>query len=816
MMQQLSMLETITSFTSLAFAAGEGHAASAHLSGGGGAGSIMREAPTWVLAIALLPFAAFLINGIFAALKVRNLLPAWFTIATLATSFGLTLLLFLNNFTGDVRTPMHVHGFEWIHFQWGATEAQAFVSNFAFYIDGLTCLWVLFVTGLATLIALYSSEYMNHDVGLGYCRFFAAFSLFVFSMLVLVMADNLLLMFLGWEGVGLCSYLLIGYFYKKPAAVAAAKKAFIINRIGDLGLLMAIFSAYGIFGTVEYSEIFTLVASGYDAAGNPLAVNTWAAIVMPLLFTCGAFGKSAQLFFYVWLPDAMEGPTPVSALIHAATMVTAGVFLIARLYPVYTIDPALTVLTIVAWSGALTAFWAATIEMAIFDIKRVMGYSTISQLGFMFAGLGLLSPTGAAFHTFTHAFFKATLFLGVGAVMHGFGGQLDLRRLSGVAWMRGFGLVGIAMLVGSINLSGVPLTAGFFSKDMILAQGFTTPSSMIGGANIVAWILLLTAGMTAYYTFRTFFRVYVGPKEFTTGDDAELLEIGRHPMGTSLAEWHKQHGHGHAEHAERSDHSDHSGHSGHSGHAGHADSGHGAGSVAERRLQARVDFDPTTEEFDPHPPGIAMKAAILACMLLSIAAGGLYFLTTSGAGSEHGGWVGGMIHPSSAHFESPHFGHSVEHAGTKHEAAGFFGQDAHKLMYYVSAAVGLIGILIAAILHGPKGWQGLFLGNRVIAEKSRADSLIPLFGPFTKIARNKWYVDEIYDALIVKPLYVLSHIFHLIDQYIVDGIVNLFGAIPRWIGKALRPTQSGEIHGYAMGMAGGLAVLLVLVFVLTR
>jgi NADH-quinone oxidoreductase subunit L len=786
----LTMLETLTS---LAVAAGEGHA--------GGAGA-MREAPQWVLAIALLPFAAFLLNGVCAALKVRNLFPAWLTIGTLATSFGLTLYLFLNYFTGADRAPMHVHGFEWIHFQWGATEAQTFISNFAFYIDGLTCLWILFVTGLATLIALYSSEYMNHDVGLGYCRFFAAFSLFVFSMLVLVMADNLLLMFLGWEGVGLCSYLLIGYFYKKPAAVAAAKKAFIINRIGDLGLLMAIFSAYGIFGTVEYSKIFSMVAANADGAGNLLSVNTWAGIVLPLLLTAGAFGKSAQLFFYVWLPDAMEGPTPVSALIHAATMVTAGVFLIARLYPVYTIDPGLTILTLVAWSGAITAFWAATIEMAIFDIKRVMGYSTISQLGFMFAGLGLLSPTGAAFHTFTHAFFKATLFLGVGAVMHGFGGQLDLRRLSGVAWMRGFGLVGIAMLIGSINLSGVPFTAGFFSKDMILAQGFTTPSTMIGGAQIVAWILLITAGMTAYYTFRTFFRVYTGPKEFNPGDDAELLDLGRHPKGTNLEQWHKEHGHGHGH-----------GHD-HSHDHGHAHD-HGAGSVADRRLQTRIDFDPTTEEFDPHPPGWAMKAAILACMLCSILAAGLYFMKTAGPGAEHGGWVGGMIHPSSAHFASPEFGKTATHMGQPHEPAAFFGQDAHKLMYYVSAGVGLIGILIAAFLHGPKGWQGLFIGNRVIAEKSRADGLINLFGPITKVARNKWYVDEIYDAIIVKPLHVLSHIFHLIDQYIVDGIVNLCGAIPRWIGKALRPTQSGEIHGYAIGMAGGVAVLLVLVFVLT-
>ena len=763
----------------------------------------LREGPAWVLLIAALPLLACVLCGLFAAFRVKNKLPAYATVALLAVSFGLTLTLFVQHFLGAGVVPMHVHGFEWLTFAWGDGPGQSITANFGFYLDTLTVLWMLFVTGLATLIALYASEYMSHDVGLGYCRFFAAFGLFVFSMACLVMADNLVLLFLGWEGVGLCSYLLIGYFYKRPSAVAAAKKAFIINRIGDLGLLMGIFSLFTAFGTVEYAQLFEMIRSGTDAAGNALDGSFWITVVVPLLLTVGAFGKSAQLFFYVWLPDAMEGPTPVSALIHAATMVTAGVFLIARLMPVYTIDPELLVLSIVAWSGAITAFWAATIEMAIFDIKRVMGYSTISQLGFMFAGLGLLTPEGAAFHTFTHAFFKATLFLGVGAVMHGFGGQLDLRRLSGVAWMRGFGLVGVAMLIGSMNLSGIPGTAGYFSKDMILADGFALAPGTVAGSQWVAWILLITAGMTAYYTFRTYFRVYAGPKEFVPGDDAELLDLGRHPKGTSLDEWHKQHGHGHGH-----GHADGHGH-GHGGHGG----GHGG---ADYKSGARVDFDPTTEEFDPHPPGMAMKLAIAACMVLAVVSAVLYFVQPSvGSG---GGWAAGMVRQSSAVVPE-----AVLHGGSgghEHGASGdhdhahgtFLGLDPHKAMYFVSAGVGLLGILIAAFLHGPKGWQGLFIGNRVGCDNApRADRLASGFGALTRAARNKYYVDEIYDALIVKPLYYLSVVFKYIDQLFVDGLVNVLGWLPRGLGKGLRPSQSGELHGYAAGMVGGVAILLVLI-----
>ena len=725
------------------------------------AAAALRDGPPMYLLIALLPLAGLVLCGLCAASRVKSKLPAWLTVACLAASFGLTLHLFLTHFNGADTTPMRVLGFRWLHWAWGSGVGESFTSNFAFYVDSLTCVWMLFVTGLATLIALYSSEYMSHDLGAGYNRYFAAFCLFVFSMSVLVMADNLTLLFLGWEGVGLCSYLLIGYFYKKPEAVAAAKKAFIMNRIGDLGLLMAMFSIFTAFGTVEYARLFPMIASGVDASGNQIQMSTWLTVVTPLLLTAGAFGKSAQLLLYTWLPDAMEGPTPVSALIHAATMVTAGVYLIARMLPLYDADPDRTVLTFVAWGGAITAFWAATIGMAYYDIKRVMGYSTVSQLGYMFAGLGLLTSGGAVFHVFTHAFFKATLFLCCGAVMHGFAGQLDLRRLSGVWKMKGWGVVGFAMLVGALNLAGFPLvTAGFYSKDMILAQAFSnTDEASIAGSRAVGWLLLLTAGMTAYYTFRVFFRVFTGPPMYEPGPDA--------------------HAHAHDDHG----HDDAHGH-------GH---GHGHDGAASPKGGT------PEEHFHPHAPGWAMNLVMAACALLSIAAVGVYFVhghADAHGHESHGGWVVSMVDHSSAAMHAPH-------GGT------LFGRDPHALMYWLSGVVGATGIALAWFFHG---------AGRTTSHTSRADTLFGLVPGLRTVhgaANAKWYVDEIYDALIVRPLNILSHVFHLIDQYIVDGIVNLLGAFPRMFGRVIRPMQSGEMHGYALGMAGGVGVILLVVFIVS-
>jgi len=750
-----------------------GHAAdAAHGVAHAAFGGPVEAGPMWVMMIPLLPLIGFFLCGLCAALKVKSKLPAFLSVGLIGTAFVLVLSLFVNNFMDPATSKVMVsHVYTWFDLHWPAISAQVgeqhFVASFAFYLDSLTVLWMLFVTLLGALIALYASEYMSHDLGLGYCRFFAAFNLFVFSMSCLVMADNLVLMFLGWEGVGLCSYLLIGYFYKKEAAVAAGKKAFIVNRIADLFLVLGLMGVYVAFGTVEYSKIFEMVANGVDGSGAPLH-GSWVQWVIPLLLAIGAFGKSAQVFFYVWLPDAMEGPTPVSALIHAATMVTAGVFLIARMYPVYTIDDHARVLTMVAWAGGLTAFWAATIGMAHFDIKRIMGYSTVSQLGYMFAGLGLLTSTGAAFHVVTHAFFKATLFLACGAVMHGFAGQLDLRRLSGVRSMKGWQIVGLAMLLGALNLAGFPLLAGFWSKDMILAEGFAR-MPLLGA------LLLLTAGLTAYYTFRAYFRVFEGPQHFEPGD-----ELHSHGAEEAHEAEHAGHGpHGHDAHGHEKAHAGHD--------HGHADHGHGAHG-----------------HFHPHAPGWAINTVLVLLMVGCIAIIPLAFV-----GSGHGGWVGDMVHHSTASAMPDSHGH--EHA---HHT--IFGFDPHKAMYFISAVVGIIGILIAAYLHGPRGLAGLMIGTRERADVSpRADGLAAKMGPIVTWARNKWYVDELYDAIIRNPLKVLAKVFHLIDQYVIDGLVNLVGMLPRSIGAILRPSQSGELHGYAAGMAGGIAVIIVLVLIVT-
>ncbi|MFO0861082.1 MAG: NADH-quinone oxidoreductase subunit L [Phycisphaerales bacterium] len=735
--------------------------------------------PSEAQLILALPILGLLFCTLCAIFRVKNKAPAFFTVACLAGAFALVVRLYLNR-TG---TPVITSGFEWFFLEWGDAKGQQLVANFSLYLDSLTILWMLFVTGLATLIALYASEYMAGDLGTGYCRFFAAFNLFVFSMSCLVMGDNLLLLFLGWEGVGLCSYLLIGYFYKKPSAVEAAKKAFIMNRIGDLGLLMGIGLTFVHFGSIEYREIFH-AAQPYIEAAKAGKYNEIPFLVqlIPVLLAIGAFGKSAQLPLYVWLPDAMEGPTPVSALIHAATMVTAGVYLVARMYPLFLLSE--YALPLVAWVGALTALLAATIGMAQFDIKRIMAYSTVSQLGYMFAGLGGLSSTGAAFHVVTHAFFKALLFLACGAIMHGFAGQLDLRKLSGIRRLKGWGIVSFGMLVGCLNLSGFPFTSGFFSKDMLIGSEFLTP-----GMAPIGWILLFTAGLTAYYTFRVFFRVIVGPLHYEPGDE--------------LHSAHDDHGHGgedHNEHAHVQDDHQHHDH----GHGGH---------------------------FHPHAPGWAINTVLLTLSVLSLSASALNFLHLSNQPHIEGGIVPELVMQSSAAYESPYARHEA-HEGTgdgghegpdahgtpsyvptaialddPHAHAGtFLGWNPHAVMFYVSGAVGFIGIFVAFVLH--------YVG-RTTAATAKADALLPMLGPIPGWAQHKWYVDEFYKYSIYWPLNILANLCNLFDKLIIDGIVRLFGAIPRWIGNTIRPTQSGELHGYAAGMAAGVAVLLFIVFILT-
>ncbi len=366
--------------------------------------------------------------------------------------------------------------------------------NVGFQLDPLSSVMMLVVTGVGFLIHVYSIGYMAHEGG--YYRFFGYLNLFMFSMLVLVLADNYLMMFVGWEGVGLCSYLLIGFYFHRKSASDAGKKAFIVNRIGDAAFLLGVMLMVVTFGTLDFLRITEAARSGRFAVGDGVIT------AICILLFIGATGKSAQIPLYVWLPDAMEGPTPVSALIHAATMVTAGVYMVARSNALFVLAP--TALALVAAIGAATAIWAASIGLVQNDIKRVLAYSTVSQLGYMFLACGVGAFGAGIFHLMTHAFFKALLFLGAGSVIHALSGEQDMRKM-GALW-RKIPTTAWTMLVATLAISGAPLLSGFFSKDEILWQSFASPYG-----NKLLWAVgVVTAGLTAFYMFRLFFLTFAG------------------------------------------------------------------------------------------------------------------------------------------------------------------------------------------------------------------------------------------------------------------------------------------------------------------
>jgi len=406
------------------------------------------------------------------------------------------------------QRAMLVLVYEWI--------SNGTFSPFAveFWIDPLTAVMLLVVTGISLLVVIYSRDYMREHgrPELGYERFFAFLALFVFSMCALVLGGNFLLLYLGWEAVGLCSYLLIGFYYQRPAAAAAAKKAFLVNRVGDFGFGLGILLIYLTFGTLQYQPVFEMVSQAVTAAGEPLSTATVTTIA--LLLFCGACGKSAQLPLHVWLPDAMEGPSPVSALIHAATMVTAGVYMVARCGAIFTASP--VAMTVVAVVGAVTALFAATIALVQTDMKRILAYSTISQLGYMMLGVGVFAAGSAIFHLYTHAFFKALLFLGAGSVMHAMGGVIDVRHFSGLRRVLPWTFRTFA--VGSLALAGFPLLSGFFSKDEIIHHALSVYP-------LLGVMALVTAALTAFYTFRMVFLAFFGRERLPHGVHAH--ESGR-------------------------------------------------------------------------------------------------------------------------------------------------------------------------------------------------------------------------------------------------------------------------------------------------
>jgi NADH-quinone oxidoreductase subunit L len=686
--------------------------------------------------IPLLPFTGFLINATLGRRLTKGVSGAVACLAMLG-AFGLSLLS-ASQLLGLEPGPGRVidqHLYTWI-------AAGSFKAELAFRLDPLSMLMILVITGIGSLIHIYSTAYMHEESGSEYARYFSYLNLFASFMLMLVLGSNLLVMFIGWEGVGLCSYLLIGFYFKKQSANDAGKKAFVVNRIGDFAFILGVALTFVTFGTIDFRELALKVA--------PMAseIATFGTLsIIALLFFVGATGKSAQIPLYVWLPDAMEGPTPVSALIHAATMVTAGVYMIGRNAELYSHAP--QTLQIVAVIGAATALMAGTIGLVQNDIKRVLAYSTVSQLGYMFLAMGVGAFAGGVFHLYTHAFFKALMFLGSGAVIHALHGEQDIRRMGGLK--KDIPITYWTFLIGAIAIAGVPPLAGFFSKDEILFRTFSS------GHKVLWAIGVLTSLLTAIYMFRLVFLTFHGERAAAGhGHDA-------HGHGAKAA--HGGHGHGHDDH----------------GHGGHL---HDA------------------------PP--AMAAALIILALGSLVAGFVGVPHALGGSNKIESFLESSFHPAGEHAAVPHEATSTHEAPvahgeaaaaapvTEHAAAGEVHADEQTelTLMGVSSAIALLGIGIAAYF---------FLINRALA-----DSVATTFSAVHRTLLNKYWIDELYDAAIVQPLkWASDHVlWKVIDVWIIDGIVNGAGVFVRGSAALIRMTQTGSIRTYAASLVLGVVLIL--------
>jgi NADH-quinone oxidoreductase subunit L len=625
-----------------------------------------------------------------------------------------------------------------------------FIVEAGAWIDQLTVVMLAVVTGIGLLITIFAAGYMKGETG--YFRFFAYLGLFIFAMVCLVIANNFVLLYLGWEGVGLCSYLLIGYYYEKPAAREAAKKAFLVNRIGDFGFALGIMLIYLAFGTVSFfgngAGTFTGALELATVTSHMSHFQSQAMNWIPFLLMLGAFGKSAQFPLYVWLPDAMEGPTPVSALIHAATMVTAGVYMIVRCGTLFVGNaPAMTTVAIV---GAFTAIFAATIALRQFDLKKVFAYSTISQLGFMFVGVGALAPVAGIFHLITHAFFKALLFLSSGVVMHAMAGELDMRKFSGLKkvlpktrWL---------MLIGCLALSGCPFVSGFFSKDEIVGAAWAH-SKLLGG------VMLFTAFLTAYYTFRLYFRVFEGP---------EILPAAPAP-----------------------------------GHAHGSDSHDAAGashSAVETHTAPSSGVDTgQTHHADAHDHGHHdHEPAILIMPLIALAIGALL--------AGYLNWPGEQL---------GHFLHNSPSISLSQEVANkVYGEPNVNQISFGSRETEERGTNYLMIVSGLIALSGIGLAYQMhLKDRAASDKLARQFSGITRLLEGKFWVDEVYQDAIVEPIRRLGRAFFMVDQIVINGLVWMLGFIPRACGFTLRQTtQRGYLQGYAATMIFGIAIILMIIF----
>ncbi|MEY2647400.1 MAG: NADH-quinone oxidoreductase subunit [Bacteroidota bacterium] len=619
----------------------------------------------YVFLIPLLPFVGFLINGLGRNYFSKTLVGIIGS-GVLIASFVISLLVFREASAPEFGTQV-IYYFDFI-------KAGGLNIPFSFQVDQLSVLFLLIITGIGSLIHIYSTAYMHEESTPHFARYFAYLNLFVFSMLLLILGSNFVIMFIGWEGVGLCSYLLIGYWFGNENYNQAAKKAFVMNRIGDLGFLLAIFWMLSQFGSISYAAVFT------KASTAPVAVLTG----ITLLLFVGAMGKSAQIPLYTWLPDAMAGPTPVSALIHAATMVTAGIYMIARSNVLYSLAPISQ--NLVAIIGISTALLAATIALKQNDIKKVLAYSTVSQLGLMFLALGVGAYTAGVFHVMTHAFFKALLFLGAGSVIHAMHHEQDIMKMGGLR--KKLPITHITFLIGCIAIAGLPPFAGFFSKDEILAAAHDK--------HPVYYVLGVTTSlMTAFYMFRLYFLTFSGKFRGTAEQEHHL-----------------------------------------------------------------------------HESPFSMTLPLMLLALLSIV-GGWIGIPAVFAADMH--WLSGFLSPVVPTLVPHHVSHEME-------------------LMLMGAVVLLVIIMIIIAFRK--------FGKDEIVNEAPVG--------LSKILANKWYVDELYQAVIVKPIEGIAAFFNkVLEARVIDGMVNGVGKAVQFSSRQLRLVQSGQVGSYVLIMVTSIILFLI-------
>ncbi len=630
----------------------------------------MKNALELVYLIPLLPLIGFLVNGLGRKFLTRPVISV-IGCGTILASFALSIWVFMQVKSGNT------HVAEYFNF----ISVGDLTIPFAFQVDPLSSLFLLIITGVGFLIHVYSTSYMHGEKPEHFARYFSFLNLFVFSMLLLVMGANYVIMFIGWEGVGLCSYLLIGYWFKNQEYTKAANKAFIMNRIGDLAFLIALFLLIAKLGTVSYHEVFS--------AANLAKLNSTDITIITLLLFVGAAGKSAQIPLYTWLPDAMAGPTPVSALIHAATMVTAGIYMIARSNLLYSLSS--LSMNVVAVVGLATAILAATIALKQNDIKKVLAYSTVSQLGYMFLALGAGAYTAGVFHVMTHAFFKALLFLAAGSVIHAMGGEQDIRNMGGLS--KKIRITFITFLIGCIAIAGIPPFSGFFSKDAILLAVYVKNPVLYG-------VALFGALLTAFYMFRLLFITFTGNFRGTEEQKAHLHE------------------------------------------------------------------SPST-----------MTIPLIILAILSFIGGlvGIPEVLMKG-GDKFGEFLSPVI--------SQHAGETVSHS-------------TEYMLMALSTGLVLLTIIFA--------W---FQFRRYRRRETTG---------FGKVLENKWYVDELYEKIVVNPLHRFGGFLkEVVEKSVIDGLVNGVGKMVNYGSRQFRLLQSGQVGSYVLLMVLSMVVIFVLQFFLRK